>query len=94
MAADHDVFECGQVGEEPDVLESAADTSRRDPVGLERGELSSVEEKAAAVSRVEPGKKIEQRGFPGAVRTDQPEDLAARNRKADVDERLDAAETL
>jgi len=33
MAADHDVFESGQVGEEPDVLESAADTPRRDPVG-------------------------------------------------------------
>src|SRR5205814_7895936 len=33
-------------------------------------------------------------GLPGAVRTDQPVDLAARNRKADVGERLDAPEPL
>src|SRR5207302_1489550 len=94
VAADHDIFESGQIGEEPDVLESTADAPRSDPVGLEPGEISSVEKKAAAVGGVESGEQVEQRGFPGAVRADEPEDLPARNREADVDERLDTAEAL
>jgi len=94
MASDHDVFESGQIGEEPDVLESATDAARSDPVRLEPGEISSVEKKAAAVGGVEPGEQVEERGFSGAVRAYQPEDLPARNRKTDVDERLDAAKAL
>jgi len=93
MAADHDVFEgdrlrragcSGRCGRCP----------RRDPVGLEPGEIPSVEEKAAAVSRVEPGEQVEQRGLSGAVRAYHPKICPREIEKLTSMSALDAAEAL
>src|SRR5262249_12638239 len=94
VAPDHHVLERREVGEEPDVLERAGDATGRDLVRLQSRERPPIEDEAAAVGRIDPGEQVEERRLAGPIGSDQPIDLARRDREADVDERMDAAEAL
>ena len=94
VAADHHVLQRRQVGEQPDVLERAGDSARGDLVGLQALQHVAVEREVPAVGHVDAGEHVEQRRLAGAVRADQPVDLAVADREPDVGERLHAAEAL
>jgi len=49
---------------------------------------------AARVGAREPGDEVDERGLAGAVRAEQPEELAALDRQADAVERAQAAIAL
>ncbi len=55
-------------------------------------DVAAVELDGAGARRVEAAEAVEQRRLAGAVRTDQPEDLALADLEADAVERHDAAE--
>ena len=56
------------------------------------GDVRAAEDHPTVRRDHEPGDEVEDRRLPGAVRTDQPEDLALVHREADAVDRLDAAE--
>ena len=79
---DHQVFQRGHAGKQPDVLEGARDPGLLgDPEIVQAFELNSAavvvrELQAAAARLVEAGDAVEHRGLAGAVRPDQRGDLA------------------
>src|SRR6185436_11780158 len=94
MPADHDILDRREIGEETDVLEGARDACRGDLVRLQAVERAAVEDESAFVGRIDTGEDIEERGLAGAIRADQAEHLARRDRKGNIAQRLDAAEAL
>ena len=78
--------------EEHDVLERARDAEPDDRCARLAQEVLAVEDDAAGVRLVEARDDVERRRLAGAVRPDQPGDLALVDRERDVVERDDAAE--
>ena len=92
MAADPDVVEHRLRAEQREVLEGAGDADLGDAVRRAGEHRAAFEQDIAAIGRVEPADAVEQRGLAGAVRPDQPEDLALLDGERDAVERDDAAE--
>ena len=88
------VLERRHLHEEPDVLERAADAERGDRVRRLVGDVDAVEQDRARGRLVDPGELVEERRLAGAVRADQRDDRAARDREVDVVRRDEAAELL
>ena len=78
----HDI-ERRHVGEGLDDLEAADQAAAHQPIGRDADDAGSVEPHVACVRRHEAGNHPEQRGLAGAVRADDPDDLALRHREAD-----------
>ena len=89
-----DVVQSGHVLEEPDVLEGACDAERGDLVRLGAGDLAVLEDDAAGRRRKDAGDPVEERGLPGAVRTDEGEDLALLDVERHIVHGHQAAETF
>src|SRR5690606_4510315 len=94
VAADHDILDGAQVGEQPDVLEGARQPRLRHFMRLAAGERRAVERAAPFLRDIEAGQHVEQRGLARAVRADQAVDLARANVEADLGQRTQAAEPL
>ncbi len=92
VRADEHVLEHGHRPEELDVLEGPRDPLAHDPVRRLAQERLAVELDLAGVGPVEARDDVERRRLPGAVRTDQPRDLAALDVERDTVERDDAPE--
>src|SRR3990172_3513032 len=76
MLAHQDVFQRGQVGEQPDVLIGAGDAQLGDPVGGEPFQMVAVEEDLAGLRLVETGDTVEEGRLARAVRADDAVDGA------------------
>jgi hypothetical protein len=92
VAPEHDVVEHRHAAEQGEVLEGAADAERRDPVARHLQQRARAEQDFAAVALVEARQAVEERGLAGAVRPDQPDDVARRDIEGDPVQRDDAAE--
>src|ERR1019366_1175162 len=93
MRADHDVFERRHRVEQREVLKRPSDAEARDLVLAQPLDSAALEPDRAKLRPIKSRQAIEQRGLAGAVRADQPADLAARDFEMDIVERDDAAET-
>ena len=93
VRADEQVFEDRHVLEEHDVLEGARDSEAHDPVRGRSSQVLAVEDDATAVRLIQPRDEIEERRLPSAVGPDQPDDLPLLQRKRDIGEGHDPAET-
>src|SRR3954447_2284426 len=78
--------------EELDVLERPSDPFADDAVRRRAKQAGTVEGDRSPVRPIEPGDQVEQRRLAGAVRADQPRDLAALDRKGNVVHRDHPAE--
>src|SRR5205807_8807022 len=72
------------VAEQSTDLKAAHQAASRNLVRLEPQQRASIEKNVAAVRRIEAGNEVDERRLAGAVRSDQPADLARRDRKIDV----------
>src|SRR5262249_2474348 len=72
---DDDVFRDRQVEEGFQLLEHAGDAQAADAIGPQAGNVMAVQEDATGAGWLEAGDQIEQRRFPGAVRTNDADDL-------------------
>ena len=93
VRADHHVLEHGLGREQREVLEGAADAQAGDAVRRHGQERRAVEGDRARGRRVEPAHAVEERGLPGAVRSDEPHDLARLDVEGHAVEGDDAAES-
>ena len=94
MHRDEHVLERGHVVEEADVLERPRHAERRDLVRRARGDVDVLEEDPARGRLVDAGQDVEEGRLAGAVRADQADDRAARDREVDVVHGDEAAELL
>src|SRR5581483_9605299 len=92
--ADKDVLERGHLLEQADVLERAPDPALGDVVRRLAGDVRAVEDDATRGRLVDAGDHVEEGRLAGAVRTDQRDDRAARDREVDVVDRDEPAELL
>src|SRR4051812_27495700 len=92
VAADEQVVEDAHAAEERDVLEGARDAHPRPRRRPQPRHVLSGEDHAPALGPVDPADAVEQAGLARAVRADDGGDGAARNGKAHVLQRADAAE--
>ena len=93
-AGREDIFKNGQMGEGFDDLKGATDAEARNHVrGKPVGALS-VKGNLPRRGFVDAGDQIEANRFAGAVRTEQPQDFAARISKADAVHGPQTAEVL
>src|SRR2546422_10971369 len=88
------LFRSGHVLKEPDRLEGAGDATGDDGVGAEPDEADAVEGDVPAVGSDEPRHHVEERRLARAVRTDEPDDGAARDDEIHLVQGDDAAEAL
>ena len=79
VRADEHVLEGCHVGEQPDVLERARDPRLGDAVSGEPNEVATLEQDASLGGLIHAGDAVEHRRLAGAVRADDPEDLAPLN---------------
>ena len=86
------VVEHAHAVKERQILEGARHAKGGDPVRCETRDVVPVEKDLSALRRIEAGNRVDQRGFPTAIRTDQTEDLAAADAHIDAVECNDAAE--
>ena len=70
-----DIIEHAELVEEPDILEGPRDAPLIDLDTALPGDVLAVEEDSAALRTVDPGQKVENRGFPRTVRPDQAIEL-------------------
>ena len=94
MHPDEHVLEGRHVLEEPNVLKRPADSALGDRVGRLAGHVLAVEHDPAGGRPVDAGEHVEERGLARAVRADQRNDRAARNREVDVVRGDETAELL
>src|SRR5207244_3512450 len=92
--ADEHVLDRGHLREEADVLERAADARLRDRVGRLGRDVDSVEDDRPGGRLVDAGQHVEERRLPRAVRADQADDRALRDREVEVVDREETAELL
>src|SRR6266699_4150862 len=93
VRTDEHVLEHGHVLEQHDVLERARNPESRDPIGGRSSQVLAFEQDAAAVRAVQARYEVEERRLPGAVRSDQPDDLSLLEVERNVGESDDPAET-
>src|ERR1700722_636810 len=91
--SDLHVFADRQAAKQPHRLERPHDAGMRKAVAGQSSAIALARKKTAGQGPLKAGKDIDQRGFAGAVRTDEAEDLAALERHADVIHGDEAAET-
>src|SRR5438094_147025 len=94
MASDLDVLEHRHAREELDVLERPRDAPADDPVGRRSQQALAGEGDLARIRAVQAGDQVEERRLAGAVRADQPGNLALLDRERDVVDGDDASEPL
>src|SRR5690242_7939118 len=75
-------------------LERAGEAEAADGVRLESHHRAAVEADLAGVGGEEARQQVEGGGLAGAVRTDEPEHLAARHLEREIAHRLEASEAL
>ena len=92
--ADEDVLARGEPGEGADELEGAGDAPSADPVRREPADGVAGEADLAGVGSQRAGDQVEQRGLARAVRSHDADQLALREREADVADGAHAAEAL
>ena len=92
VQADHDVLDEGQLAEELDVLEGAADAGGGDLGGFLADEADAFQLDVAAGGHVDAGEHVHHGAFAGAVGADQAVDGARHDGEIDVVQRLEAAE--
>ncbi len=93
MGADEDVLEHGHLLEQRDVLERPRDPEADDLVRPNLRQILSLEDDASLVRPVQACDQVEERCLAGAVRADQPADLASVERERHVCQRNDSPET-
>src|SRR6185437_10529448 len=76
------------------MLEHDADTAARDPVRRQSGHFGAFQPHRAGIRPFDAHDELHHRRLAGAVRPDQPENLAALDREADVAHGNEAAEPL
>jgi hypothetical protein len=91
---DQHVLERGHVVEQPDVLERARHPEMRDRVRRKAPDRLPVEDHLARSRLVDAGEHVEERRLARAVRADQADDRATRDREVDVVHGDEAAELL
>ena len=89
---DHDVVEDRHRRVEGKVLERARDPATGDAVGGDTQQVLVLEPHCPPRGVVDAADDVEQRGLPGAVRPDQPANLAAVDREGEVVESDDPSE--
>ena len=75
-----DVVRHRELAEDRRLLRQVGDAEPRAPVHRQVGDLLLAEKDASPVGRTPPDDHVEGRGLAGAVRTEQPDDLARRRR--------------
>jgi hypothetical protein len=93
VTAELDVVAHAHRAKEREVLKGAADAERRDAVRRRLEERPALERDPPVAERVEARQAIEERRLAGAVRADEADDVAARDRERHPVEGDDAAET-
>src|SRR5262249_59005983 len=88
-----DVLEHGHALEQGQVLEGAPDAELGDAVARCPQQRMAREDDLARVRRVEAAQAVEQRRLAGAVRPDEPNDLALVHGEGDLVEGDDASES-
>src|SRR5207237_4536176 len=92
LDGDADVLQHGQLREDAGDLEGTRDAAPAARRGGERGDVVAVEEDTTRRRRQEPRDQVEQRGLPGAVRSDDRPQLARLHRETDAVDGLQGAE--
>ena len=94
MATDHDVFQCGHLGKQADVLKSAGNARLRHL--MNRGGLVGLarQHEVAAVRRVQTRDDVEEGGFACPIGTNQAVHLTSLNRHAHIGQRLQTAKAF
>jgi hypothetical protein len=90
--AGHDVLQHGQAAEQADALQRAGDAEGGQLVRAQPGELAAAEADRAGLRADEAAQDVQQRGLPGAVRTDDPGDPAPGGGQRDILQGRQAAE--
>ena len=70
VATQHGILQDGHVIKKLDLLESSGQTYAVNRVGRTFSNIVTVEFDCSLAKRIDAGNEVEQRGFPGAVRTD------------------------
>jgi hypothetical protein len=83
VSTDHHVLQQRHAGEQREVLERAGDAMAGDAVRRHVQQVLTLEQHSALGRLVDPADDVEHRRFPGAVRPDQPTDLARVDREAE-----------
>ena len=94
VAASQDVLHHGAVLEQGEILERPSDPDRGEPGGRDGRKINPGERDATAAGPQHAGDHVEQRRLAGAIRAYHAADFPCVDRKADVGDRLQAAETL
>src|SRR3972149_512619 len=94
VAPDHDVVERAHVEEQLQVLKGARDAAGGEFVRRAAGQFPLLQHDAPGGGDVHAGEEVEQSGLAGAVRADDGEHRAARNREIEIGDRAHAAEFL
>ena len=84
MAADQDVLQHGEGGEQADVLEGAGDAGGQDLVRRQAEQLAALEADGAAGGGHEAGDDVEEGGLAGAVGADDGDDAAVGDGDVDL----------
>ena len=92
--ADHHVVQCGQVGEQPQVLEGARDAGAHDRLRPQPVQLAVAKCDAAFVGHQEAGDHVEDRRLARAVRTDEAGDAPLLDGEAAVPQGVQSAEPM
>src|SRR5450432_562895 len=91
---DQQILEHGEILERPGNLIGAPDSGDAALMRPGRGNVAAVQADFASIGREPAGDQVEQRRLAGAVRTDDAERLARRNRQIDMISRDNRPETL
>src|SRR5215470_4935738 len=89
-----EILQRGQLGEDADHLEGAADALVEDPVRLEPVQAPALEADLSLVDALHPRDAVEERGLARAVRPDEPVDVSRLQRERHAVDGGDAAESL
>jgi hypothetical protein len=92
VAAEHEVVQHGEIGEQLDVLERAGNAELGDLVRGLADQIGAGEGDTARLRAVHPGQHVEDRGLACAVRADDREQLVAADRERDPVDGPDARE--
>ena len=92
VAPHHDVLERGHAKEDLQILECPRQAATRELFRRERAHILACEPHAALLRQVEAGDDVEQGRLAGAIRADDGEDRARRDRQAHIIDGMHAAE--
>jgi len=93
-AGEQHVLEHRELAELARDLEGAHQADARALVGAQAEDAAAFEDHVARLRREQPAEHVEERGFTGAVRTDDAGDALARDLERAAGERFEAAEGL